>query len=338
DKPEPAKYKQAELDMQLDGCNWYWYSKIEDADPQKLAPPGVIYFRKKITLPEDKAVKKARIILGVDDEAQIYINEQFGGKVRMEMGKTIHDVSGLLKKGENIIAIFASNFIAGWPANGYNPCGIIAKMEIEFADGSKRVIKLDESWKVTDEKAPADWMTIGFDDSPWQAPEFICKYWEGLYGGFEKRFILPPPPYLRKDFSLSKPIKKAYVYVTALGLYEMRINGQKISDSILTPGWSDFRKRVNYNAYDITGLLKQGDNAAGAILADGWYAGYLAWNRVRERYGKEPRFIAQMEVEYTDGSRETIVTDGSWKASYGPTFEADVLEGVTYDAREEMPG
>ena len=337
DKPEPAKYKQPELDMNLDGCNWYWYSK-EDADPQKQAPPGVIYFRKKITLAEDKVVERARFILGVDDEAEIYINEQFGGKVRMEMGKTICDVTGLLKSGENILTIFASNFVAGWPANGYNPCGLIAKMEIDFADGSKTAVAIDESWKVTDEKAPADWMKIGFDDSLWQKPEFICKYGEGLYGGFDKRYILPPPPYLRKDFSLSKPVKEAYVYVTALGLYEMRINGQKISDAILTPGWSDFRKRVNYNAYDVTGLLKEGDNAAGAILADGWYAGYLAWNRVRGRYGNEPRFIAQMEIEYIDGRRETIVTDSSWKASYGPIFEADVLEGVTYDAREEMPG
>ncbi len=338
DKPEPAKYKQPALDMHLDGCSYYWYSKKEDSEPQKLAPPGVICFRKKVTFGTDEVVKRARIILAADDEAKVYINEQFGGKVKMEMGKTIYDLSGLFKRGENIIAIVASNFVAGWPANGYNPCGIIAKIEIELADGSKRVIKLDESWKVTDEKISDSWIEFGFDDSSWKKPEFICKYWEGVYGGFDKRYILPPPPYLRKDFSLSKPVKKAYVYVTALGLFEMRINGQKISDSILTPGWSDFRKRINYSAYDVTGLLKRGDNAAGAILADGWYAGYLAWGRVRERYGKEPRFIAQMEVEYVDGSKETIVTDKSWKANYGPIFEADVLEGVTYDAREEMSG
>jgi alpha-L-rhamnosidase len=211
-------------------------------------------------------------------------------------------------------------------------------MEIDFSSGNRKIVKLDESWKVTDEKPADDWMKIGFDDSGWYEPEFICKYWDGVYGGFEKEYILPPPPYLRKEFTLSKPINKAYVYVTALGLYDMRINGEKISDSLLTPGWSDFRKRVNYNAYDVTDLLKQGDNAAGAILADGWYAGYLAWNRVRERYGSEPRFIAQIEVEYIDGSKETIITDPSWKASYGPIFEADVLQGVTYDAREEMRG
>lgn len=149
---------------------------------------------------------------------------------------------------------------------------------------------------------------------------------------------LPPPPYLRKAFLVDRPVKRAVVYASALGLYELHINGKRIGDDYFTPGWTDYLARVYYQSYDVTNLLSRGGNAIGAILADGWYAGYLGFGKKREHYGSEPRLFVQLEIEYADGGRETVVSDKSWKAGYGPHLEADFLMGESYDARKEMPG
>jgi alpha-L-rhamnosidase len=150
--------------------------------------------------------------------------------------------------------------------------------------------------------------------------------------------VLPPPSYLRKPFSVDKPIKRATVYASALGLYELHINGKRVGEDYFTPGWTDYTKRVYYQTYDVTGLIKEGGNAIGAILADGWYAGYVGFGRKREHYGSKPRLFVQLEIEHADGSRQIVISDGSWKATYGPHLEADFLMGETYDARREMAG
>ena len=154
----------------------------------------------------------------------------------------------------------------------------------------------------------------------------------------QNELVLPPPPYLRKSFFVNQPVKRAVVYASALGLYELHINGRRVGEDYFTPGWTDYLVRVYYQTYDVTDLVKEGGNAIGATLADGWYAGYLGWKRIREHYGSEPRLFVQLEVEYTDGSRQLVVTDKSWKAAYGPLLEADFLMGETHDARREIPG
>jgi alpha-L-rhamnosidase len=127
----------------------------------------------------------------------------------------------------------------------------------------------------------------------------------------------------------------ARLYATALGLYEFEINGQRVGDYELAPGWTDYNKRVQYQAYDVTECLRQGDNAIGAILGDGWYSGHVEW-RGRQRYGDRPKLLAQLVVFYEDGSNATIVTDGTWKTTFGPIVEADLIMGESYDARLEL--
>ena len=100
-----------------------------------------------------------------------------------------------------------------------------------------------------------------------------------------------------------------------------------------TPGWTDYKKRVHYHTYDVTDRVKKGDNVLGAILGDGWYAGYFSYQGKREIYGKNPRLRVQLDLVYDDGSRKSIITDDSWKAAYGPEREADLLMGSAYDAR-----
>ena len=118
----------------------------------------------------------------------------------------------------------------------------------------------------------------------------------------------------------------------------MHLNGQRVGQDELTPGWTEYRKRVYYQTYDVTDLLKTGDNAIGAILGDGWYASDLAFTGKRKNYGGDPRLLVQLVVELADGSTQTIVSDASWKAATGPIRHADLLLGCEYDARVRMDG
>lgn len=193
----------------------------------------------------------------------------------------------------------------------------------------------DKDNKVSAWSEPASWTVGLLEPGDWQAK------WIGYDAeppaSYQKELVLPPPPYLRKTFFVSKPVERATVYASALGLYELHINGKRVGKDYFTPGWTDYTKRVYYQSYDVTNLLTRGGNAVGAILADGWYAGYIGFGKKREHYGDKPRLCVQLEIEYTDGSRQTIATGKSWKAAYGPLLEADFLMGETYDSSKENP-
>jgi alpha-L-rhamnosidase len=121
-------------------------------------------------------------------------------------------------------------------------------------------------------------------------------------------------------------------------VYEPHLNGRRVGDEVFSPGWTEYRKRVYYQTYDVTRMLRRGENALGFILGDGWAVGYVGLAG-RENYGvPRPRLLAQLHLTYNDGTTETVVTDGSWKAAYGPILEGDMLMGETYDARQELAG
>lgn len=145
-----------------------------------------------------------------------------------------------------------------------------------------------------------------------------------------------PCPVLRKEFMLKGAVRTARAYVTALGLYQMELNGQVVGDQLFTPGWTAYLHRLQYQTYDVTELLMAGTNCVGVILGDGWYRGRLGWAKPRNLYGKKLALLAQIEVVYSDGSQEVIVTDQTWKASTGPILMSDIYDGEVYDARLEI--
>ncbi|MEW6744733.1 MAG: glycoside hydrolase family 78 protein [Planctomycetota bacterium] len=152
-----------------------------------------------------------------------------------------------------------------------------------------------------------------------------------------------PAPLLRKSFTIGGAVKRAVVYVAALGAYELHINATRVGDHILAPEWTDYKKRVQYQAFDVTALLRGdgSENVIGALLGDGWYAGRIGFMGPDGRafYGRQPRLLAQLQVELADGRHVAIVTDGSWRSTLaGPVRSSDVLAGEEYDARLEMPG
>lgn len=178
---------------------------------------------------------------------------------------------------------------------------------------------------------PSDWVAKWIGDGKKQ-PETDADYYKN-----------DPAPLFRKEFALQRPIKKARLYITGLGYYEASINGSRIGDHVLDPGWTRFEKRTLYSTYDVTSNLQRGDNCIGAMLGNGWYnplplrlfgtfnlRDYLAIGR--------PKLIAQLHIEYKDGTTDIIGSDETWKMSEGPILRNSIYLGEVYDARKEQTG
>ncbi len=210
-----------------------------------------------------------------------------------------------------------------------------------------RIWSADNSGQSSGWSQPAHWSVGLLETDDWQA-RFISFRDTSPVHRSRNELYLPPARHYRKEFKATARIKRATVHATALGNYDLYLNGQRVSDRYFAPGWSDYRQRVYTNAYDVTHLVTGGANALGAVVADGWYAGYVGYGVLvgygpyksgRCFYGKTPAFMAQLELEYEDGRRQTVVTDTSWTVTdKGPYREADIQGGETYDARKEMPG
>ncbi len=174
-----------------------------------------------------------------------------------------------------------------------------------------------ESGKLSEESWEGEWISPAWEEDP------------------EKSM---PSPYLRKEFQLTKTVKSARLYVSARGLYLAEINGERIGDQEFTPGWTSYKHRIQYQVYDVTGNLNAKANALGIILGDGWFRGFLAFASKRSTYGTKLAAIAELRVEYKDGTVETITTDKSWKASTGPIMASDIYNGEIYDGTKKIEG
>ena len=212
--------------------------------------------------------------------------------------------------------------------------------------------------KVSEWSKPAVWRMGLLDSAEWTA-EWIGAPWQGeealsKQGNTNTTLAQSPPPapLFRKEFTIQKKVAKAVAYVTGLGYFELYVNGQKVGDDVLVPNQTNYGKRpglitaglsladdfreyrVMYLAYDITSMLRNGQNVVGSILGNGFYNPSKSW---AEGYGS-PRFLGQIYVTYTDGSEDVIVSDRSWKASKSAILMDMVYYGEHYDARLEQPG
>jgi len=189
----------------------------------------------------------------------------------------------------------------------------------------------DEQGSASDWSQPAFWQ-MGLLDP---ANEFSASWISPAFEESEQR----ESPYFRKEFSLAeKDIERAMVYVTAHGMYEAWLNGERVGDAYLTPGWTSYDDRLQYQVYDVTDLVRSGDNAVGAVLGNGWYRGYLAWGDQKDHYGSDIALLLQLEVTYLDGTRDVILSDKSWESSKGPVLFSEIYDGEIYDSRKEMVG
>jgi alpha-L-rhamnosidase len=161
--------------------------------------------------------------------------------------------------------------------------------------------------------------------------------------GDAERFADRPAPLLRRAFQLPSAIRRARLYVSGLGFYEIHLNGRRVGDYLLEPGWTAYAHSVPYSAYDVTSLLRKGGNAIGALLGNGWYdplpLKMWGWLNLREHLAiGKPRLRLQLNVELADGSRRSISTDESWRTAGGPILRNSIYLGEVYDANHEIPG
>jgi len=324
-------YEYTELsDLNFDGCKWIWFN---EGNPTKEAPVGDRYFRRTINLPADKRIQRGTFLITADDQFVLFVNGKEAGasdgKPDAWQRPQIIDITDLLHAGLNVFAIKATN--TGGPA------GLIGKVVIEFKDGGSFILVTDKSWK-SSMLAEDGWESPGFNDSGWISALEMGDYNVSPWKLPAKPPSVWPAPYFRKSFTVEKRVKQAFLYVSALGSCELHLNGKLVTEDYFIPGWPDYRKRAFYRTYNVTDLLRQGENVIGVILGSEWYSGYQGGWGVLNKFGRGPRLLIQLEIEYDDGERQLVVSDGSWKAMIGPIVEADNYMGETYDARREMPG
>jgi alpha-L-rhamnosidase len=152
-----------------------------------------------------------------------------------------------------------------------------------------------------------------------------------------------PATMLRKDFTVTAPVRRAVLWASALGAYHLRLNGEAVGDAVLPPEWTDYHQRLQYQAYDVTDLVRTGPNTIAATLGDAWYAGRLGMSDgligvLRRVYGTKPWLLTRLEIEQGDGGRVALVTDPTWLATRWPDSELGFARWRVYDARREMRG
>ena len=177
---------------------------------------------------------------------------------------------------------------------------------------------------------PAYWQMGLLKQEDWKA--------KWIQAASEEDTLLRPSPLFRKTFTANKKIQSASLFITSHGLYESFINGLRIGEAYLTPGFTSFNKRLQYQVYDVTKHLQQGKNAIGVSLGNGWYRGNLVWEGRKDFYGKDLSLLYQLKIVYTDGTTEDILSDDTWKSSTGAVRNSEIYHGETIDARMEKVG
>lgn len=179
----------------------------------------------------------------------------------------------------------------------------------------------DTAWWETGLLSPEDW------EAEWITAPLACLDVQAEQA-----------PLLRRSFHVDRQVTRARMYVTSLGLYEVELNGTRVGGDYLTPGWTSYSTRLQFQTYDITGQLAVGDNAVGAWLGNGWYKGNLAWDNKKHVFGDRTALLMQIHLIYADGVEQIIGTDQGWTVSPGPLLMSEIYHGETYDARLEQTG
>ncbi|HXY40847.1 MAG TPA: family 78 glycoside hydrolase catalytic domain, partial [Vicinamibacteria bacterium] len=304
----------------------------------KSDDPVTRCFRAAIDLPAGRRVRSAALLVAAESAARTFVNGRATGEVLPAWDwrrLTRIGVTGAVRPGRNVVALAATHIYGGRPM-------VMAVLQVRFEDGSLQNLATAASWRASAEET-SGWSEAGFDDSRWTAAEVVpaaeekidtAQLWKVKSW---KPTAAAPATYLRRSFAVPGKVSRARVYATAKGLYTLLVNGQKASGDLLRPGWTDYRDRIQYQAYDVTALLHPGQNAVGVVLGDGWYSGYVAgWGR--ENWGRAPRALVQLEVDLDTGETMRVVTDRSWKEASGPIQAQDLLMGESYDARLEQRG
>lgn len=319
--------------ISLGGANWIW----SITGSTSSVPAGTQYFRGSFTVDPEKTLASAVIGFSTDDYGDVYINGTLSAAVANTAGAwmtgSVADITDVVKSGENSVAAAVTNTDTGF-------AGFIAKIVIKYTDLSEAVFVTDANWRVSP-AAGDSWQTEGFDDSLWQTPSQILPYGSEPWA---ERVHLPQltdsAPMLRKSFTVDKEVDRARIYLCGLGLFDLKINGRYADDTVLNPAHTQYNKTVMYRSFDITALLQKGENVIGVELGKSWLDETCnLWGWQDAIWRDDPKMIARMDIRYTDGTVQTVVSGEDWQSFIaGPTTYNSILFGEVYDARREQDG
>jgi len=303
--------------------DWIWNAKAAEGNKK-------VFFRRHFHIDPSQKIERAFLKSTADDNHTIFIN----GK-KVQGGGNWQEVKACraarrVKPGDNLIAAEVVN--AGGPG------GLLVSLKVFLESGKVIEVTSDGEWLTGMKPKPA-WNKQGFDDSGWDKAVVVAAYGEGPW---KKELHEPSGPRrslcVRKEFVLDKKVARARAYVSGLGIYELHLNGRRVGKDIFTPGWTRYPKRIQYQTYDVTEVLRKGGNAVGAVLGNGWWSGGLGWKSISQYGPDNLSCMVQLNIEYADGTRESVVTDKNWRTHLSPILEDTFYHGETYDARLEMPG
>ena len=322
-KAKWIRWRNPEDDADRKGIRWIW---VVGQDALAVVPKTAATFRVTVNLTEK--VREAVLLLATRGDFVAKVN---GHEVDVKSRWSTfdrRDIADELVVGENRIEVTVT--APESPQVGPNAgaktttAALAALVKITRANGAIMRFPTNATWEASADKT-----------STWKAVKIIADLTDKR---LEDPGELPQPAaYLRRTLLLSRNLRGARLYVTALGSYRMFLNGSQVGVDVLTPDFTDYRKRVLYQAYDVSSLLVKGNNVISALLGDGWYGSGLTW--VGMHFFSPPdRFVAQLELDYTDGSHDTVITNESWKAAASPIVRSDIYGGEVYDARREQAG
>lgn len=335
-----AKWIQQEVAssqlLNFSDAAWIWHDEPgwhSDANP--LSPPDApggetIYLQRPFTVPGNAQVVKARLFSAIDNQGQIWLNGQPVLYSNDYHRAPVQDVTNFVQSGSNLLAAEVTN-LADYP----NPAGFLAKLVLEFNDGTTKSIVTDKSWLSSNHAPPNDWQTQL--KSEWPRAVVVADWGDEPWGEritIQNQHVLP---LFRKEFQIDKEIERATVHVAGLGHYELSLNGESVGNRFLDPAWSIYEKTVYYTTYDVTPQLKTGANAIGVMLGKGFYdtAGDRRIHFVD--VSRPLKLILQLRLQFSDGTSTEIVSDGSWRAKAGPITHSAILGGSDFDARRVEP-
>jgi alpha-L-rhamnosidase len=322
-KAKWIRWKNPEDDADRKWIRWIW---VSGQDALAVVPNTAVTFRVTVNLSEK--AKEAVLLLATRGNFVAKVN---GHEVDVKSRWSTfdrRDISDQLVVGKNQIEVT----VTATESPGFGPnagaktttAALAALVKITRANGTMMRFPTNERWEANLEKT-----------SRWQSAHVVADLADKRLG--DPGELPQPAAYLRRTLALSKNVQSARLYVTALGSYRVFLNGSRVGGDVMTPDFTDYRKRVLYQAYDVTSLLVNGNNVISALLGDGWYGSGLTW--VGMHFFPPPdRFVAQLELDYADGSHDTVVTNESWKAAASPILRSDIYGGEVYDARLEQAG
>jgi alpha-L-rhamnosidase len=289
----------------LHDAHWIWSS---GQGPQT--------FRTKISIPRGSTPKDALVVMSADQEFELSLNGEAVGKSGTVGAPAVWDVTHFFKTGDNDVLVRVKRPSPSSP-------GLIGTFHIELQQGNALDVHTDQTW-TADNASVSDLGSYG------------CAPW-GESGYIEERAL--PARMLRKEFQAAGAVKKAIAYVSGLGLSEFYVNGAKIGDEVLSPGLTDYDKRVQYVTYDLTGQVKRGKNAIGLILGNGRFWAPRFNVAAPTRSFGYPKARAQFEIEYANGTAQRVVSDETWKLTTdGPIRANNEYDGEDYNATAEIAG